>query len=93
MPSPMGTLKERLARYRQVKISVVGRKSGQTISVPVWFMLEGENLFLLPVQGSGTQWYKNFLNDPQIRIGCVGLHCHDDLIAMSPQKNHQGGRL
>ncbi len=28
-------LKDRLTRYRQIKISVIGRKSGQTISIPV----------------------------------------------------------
>jgi hypothetical protein len=44
--------KVRLARYRQIKISVIGRKSGQTISIPVWFVLEGEKLYLLPVSGS-----------------------------------------
>jgi hypothetical protein len=27
-----GSLKERLARYRQIKISVIGRKTGQTHS-------------------------------------------------------------
>jgi hypothetical protein len=52
-------LKDRLARYRQIKLSVIGRKSGKTISIPVWFVLEGEKLYLLPVQGSDTQWYKN----------------------------------
>jgi hypothetical protein len=35
-------LKERLTRYREIKLSVVGRKSGRTISIPVWFVLEGE---------------------------------------------------
>jgi hypothetical protein len=54
MPAPKGTLKERLARYHQIKISVIGRKSGQTISIPVWLVLEGEKLYLLPVQGSAT---------------------------------------
>jgi hypothetical protein len=48
-------LKERLARYREIKLNVIGRKSGCTISVPVWFVLEGANLYLLPVQGSETQ--------------------------------------
>jgi len=47
MPNPKGTLKDRLGRYRQIKISVIGRKSGKTISVPVWFVLEGQNLYLL----------------------------------------------
>ena len=61
-------LKDRLARYRQIKISVIGRKSGKAISIPVWFVLEGEKLYLLPVQGSDTQWYKNVLQKPSIRI-------------------------
>ena len=61
-------LKARLSRYRQIKLSVIGRQSGKTISIPVWFVLEGQKLFLLPVQGSDTQWYKNVLKNPTIRI-------------------------
>ena len=72
MPTQKDTLKERLARYRQIKISVVGRKSGKTISIPVWFVLEGEKLYLLPVQGSDTQWYRNVLKNPSIRIDARG---------------------
>jgi hypothetical protein len=52
VPSSKEALKDRLSRYRQIKISVVGRKSGRTISIPVWFVLEGEKLYLLPVQVS-----------------------------------------
>jgi deazaflavin-dependent oxidoreductase (nitroreductase family) len=73
MPTSKHNLKERLARYRQIKVSVIGRKSGQTISIPVWFVLEGEKLYLLPVQGSETQWYKNVLRNPQIRIDARGV--------------------
>jgi deazaflavin-dependent oxidoreductase (nitroreductase family) len=65
-------LKDRLARYRQIKISVIGRTSGQTISIPVWFVLEGQKLYLLPVQGSDTQWYENLLQNPSIRIDARG---------------------
>jgi hypothetical protein len=65
-------LKERLGRYRQIKISVVGRKSGRRISIPVWFVLEGEKLDLLPVAGSETQWYKNMLENPTIGIDARG---------------------
>jgi hypothetical protein len=35
-------LKNRLSRYRQIKLSVTGRKTGKTISNPVWFVLDGE---------------------------------------------------
>jgi deazaflavin-dependent oxidoreductase (nitroreductase family) len=68
MPHSNKVLKERLTRYRQIQLSVTGRRSGKTISIPVWFVAEGETLFLLPVGGSDTQWYKNVLHDPQIRI-------------------------
>ena len=51
---------------------MIGRKSGRTISIPVWFVLEGEELYLLPVQGSDTQWYKNVLQNPSIRISARG---------------------
>jgi hypothetical protein len=73
MPTQKDTLKDRLARYRQIKISIIGRKSGQTISVPVWFVLEGEKLYLLPVRGSDTQWYKNVLQNPSIRLDARGV--------------------
>jgi deazaflavin-dependent oxidoreductase (nitroreductase family) len=62
------SLKERLSRSREINISVTGRKSGRTISIPVWFVFEDDKLYLLPVQGSGTQWYKNVLKNPSIRI-------------------------
>jgi deazaflavin-dependent oxidoreductase (nitroreductase family) len=72
VPRSNNDLKDRLSRYRQIKISVIGRKSGRTISIPVWFVLEGEKLYLLPVQGSETQWYKNVLQNPSIRIDARG---------------------
>ena len=72
MPTVKNGLKDRLTRYRQIEISVIGRRSGQTISIPVWVVLEGEKLYLLPVQGSDTQWYKNVLKNPAIRIDARG---------------------
>jgi deazaflavin-dependent oxidoreductase (nitroreductase family) len=73
IPTSTDDLEARLARYRQIKVSVIGRKSGQTISIPVWFVLEGEKLYLRPVQGSDTQWYKNVSRNPQIRIDARGV--------------------
>ena len=72
MPTPKDGLRQRLARYRQIKISVIGRRSGRTISIPVWFALEGEKLYLLPVQGSDTRWCQHVLHNPWIQIGARG---------------------
>jgi len=61
-------LKDHLSRYREIHLSVIGRKSGKTISHPVWFVAEGNKLYLLPVQGSDTQWYRNVLKNPSIQV-------------------------
>ena len=86
MPTPKNELKERLALYRQIKISVIGRKSGKTISIPVWFVLEGEKLYLLPVQGSDTQWYKNVLQNPSIRIDARGVEAEFRAVPITDAK-------
>jgi hypothetical protein len=35
---------------------------------PVWFVHEGSTLYLLPVQGSDINWYKNLLEGPMLKI-------------------------
>ena len=65
-------LTDHLSRSNEISITVTGRKSGRSISIPVWFVFEGGKLFLLPVQGSDTQWYKNVLQNPAIRIAARG---------------------
>ena len=71
-PTGNDTLKDRLSRYREITITVTGRKSGRAISNPVWFVLDGDRLSLLPVKGSDTQWYKNALKHPTLRIDARG---------------------
>jgi len=61
-------LKERLSQANEITITMTGRKSGRSIPIPVWFVLDGDNLYLLPVTGSDSQWYKNVLKSPKIRI-------------------------
>jgi len=68
MAAPKGDLKDRLSRYNEIDISVTGRKSGRTISQPVWFVFDDDRLYLVPVHGSDTQWYKNVLKNPAIRV-------------------------
>lgn len=79
-------LKDHLARFRQIKLSVIGRKLGRTISVPVWFVLQDEKLYLLPVQGSETQWYKNVLKNPAIRIDARGAESGFHVVPITDAK-------
>ncbi len=82
-PTRNDALKDRLSRYREINIAVTGRKSGRTISIPVWFVLEDEKLYLLPVQGSDTQWYKNVLNNPTIRIDARGAEAEVKVVSVT----------
>jgi len=68
MPTRNETLRNRLARASEINIGVIGRKSGRAISIPVWFVFEDSTLYLLPVHGSETQWYKNVVKKPSIQI-------------------------
>ena len=56
----------------EVQITVTGRKSGRSISRPVWFVQDGETLYLLPVKGSDSEWYKNILKTPTMRFSAGG---------------------
>lgn len=72
MPTRNNALKDGLSKSTEITITVTGRKSGRAVSIPVWFVLEDDKLYLLPVQGSDTQWYKNALKNPSIRIEAGG---------------------
>jgi deazaflavin-dependent oxidoreductase (nitroreductase family) len=86
MPARNDALKDRLSRFREIEISVTGRSSGRTISIPVWFVLEDEKLYLLPVQGSDTQWYKNVLKNPSIQIDARGAEAKLQAVPITDTK-------
>jgi hypothetical protein len=65
---PGDTFTRALTKARQIKITVIGRNSGRTITVPVWFVHEADALGLLPVHGARTQWYKNLQQNQTITI-------------------------
>ncbi len=86
MATGSDALTGRLSRYREINITVTGRKSGRAITIPVWFVLEDDELYLLPVQGSDTQWYKNALHKPMIRIGARGAEAEVKVVPVTDPK-------
>ncbi|HLK32509.1 MAG TPA: nitroreductase family deazaflavin-dependent oxidoreductase [Terriglobales bacterium] len=90
MPPKSDTLYDRLSRYRQLTITITGRKSGRPISNPVWFVFEDQTLYLLPVKGSDTQWYKNVLEKPAIRIEARGAQADVKGVPVTDRKQVSG---
>jgi deazaflavin-dependent oxidoreductase (nitroreductase family) len=63
-----GDFKSVLNHTNEIELTTTGRNSGRDSSRPVWFVQQGESLYLLPVTGSDSQWYKNVLKTPRIRL-------------------------
>ena len=61
-------LTQALKKRRQISITVIGRRTGRSIKIPVWFVFEDNVLWLLPVSGSRTQWYRNLQKNRAITI-------------------------
>jgi hypothetical protein len=61
-----------LRKSNQIDVTVTGRVSGRRISNPVWFVEDHGNVYLLPVRGSDTDWFKNVVASPSLRITADG---------------------
>ena len=57
----------------EITITVTGRVTGRQISIPVWFVAEDGKVYLLPVHGSDSDWYKNLLRDPRFELAADGV--------------------
>jgi deazaflavin-dependent oxidoreductase (nitroreductase family) len=82
-PKQNDALDGRLSRDHEITITVTGRKSGRTISLPIWFVWDDGQLYLLPVKGSDTQWYKNVLKNPSIRVDAGGTQSELRVVAVT----------
>ncbi len=60
----MNALRDR----EEIKVTVKGRRSGREVTLPVWFARQGTTVWLLPLHGSRTQWFRNVLADPAITL-------------------------
>ncbi|TMI45762.1 DUF2255 family protein [Candidatus Bathyarchaeota archaeon] len=57
-----------LKKNKEIELTVTGRRTGKPLPRPVWFVLRGTELLLLPVTGTDSQWYKNVLVNPLVKI-------------------------
>ena len=68
-----GEFKTALKNTDEIELIVIGRVSGRKTSRPVWFVQEGDTLYLLPVAGSDTEWFKNVLHNPALTLAAGGI--------------------
>ncbi|MEW2385981.1 nitroreductase/quinone reductase family protein [Micromonospora sp. NPDC047707] len=68
----MEAARDAFAGEQEVEITVTGRKTGRQISHPVWFVQEEQSMFLVPITGSDSDWYKNVRKTPMIEVSANG---------------------
>ncbi len=67
-----GDFASALQHTNQVELTVTGRNTGRQITLPVWFVRDGDKFYLLPVRGSDSDWFKNVLKTPRLRLTADG---------------------
>jgi uncharacterized pyridoxamine 5'-phosphate oxidase family protein len=61
---------EALKSRSEVELSV--KRSGRWTTRPVWFVVDGATVYLLPVYGTDTKWYKHVTANPEIELSVKG---------------------
>ena len=66
----MAAFLETLKPTSEVELAV--KRSGVWTRRPVWFVADGNTIYLLPVHGTNTKWYTHFIADPEIELSAKG---------------------
>jgi deazaflavin-dependent oxidoreductase (nitroreductase family) len=74
MKMPAHGFEDALDGTDQIELTTTGRVTGKLTSRPVWYVRHGSKLYLLPVTGSDSQWYKNVLKTPAIGLAAGTAH-------------------
>ncbi|TMI27027.1 nitroreductase family deazaflavin-dependent oxidoreductase [Candidatus Bathyarchaeota archaeon] len=69
---PQTDLGKALQTARELELTVTGRVSGKKVSLPVWFTYDSDELLLLPLKGTATNWYKNLVKIPALSLSLKG---------------------
>jgi deazaflavin-dependent oxidoreductase (nitroreductase family) len=69
-------------------ITTTGRKSGKKFTIPIGFAPDGRDLLAFNL-GGGSNWYKNLLANPQVRLEVMGekFEAHAEALN-TPEQRH-----
>jgi uncharacterized pyridoxamine 5'-phosphate oxidase family protein len=65
---------EALKSRSEVELAV--KRSGRWTTRPVWFVVDRATVYLLPVYGTDTKWYKHVKANPEIELSIGGKKVH-----------------
>lgn len=69
---PQDEFRKALDTADVLEITFTGRKTGKKFTAPVWFVKESNKLYLLPVMGTSSKWFKSVLANPTMELRLSG---------------------
>lgn len=67
-----GSFANALQNASEIDLTVTGRATRRQITNPVWFVQEASKVYLVPVRGSDSDWFKNLVATPEVRLAADG---------------------
>lgn len=61
-------LLSQLAKQEYCYLTTTGRVSGRPHEIEIWFGTKGSRIYLLSGGGHGSDWVKNLLKDPAVKV-------------------------
>jgi len=59
---------EKLKNSKVLYLTTTGRNSGEPRSIEIWFVYAQGNIYLISGMGMSSNWVKNLLKDPQVKV-------------------------
>jgi hypothetical protein len=66
--------REALRSTSEVELTV--KRSGKWTTRPVWFVVDGATVYVLPMYGTDTKWYKYATANAEVELSARGKKVH-----------------
>jgi len=79
-----------IADVKTLKLTTTGRKSGQPRTAEIWFVVEGDHLFVQAGKAAQKGWLVNVKHAPQVQLDIAGtkLHGRATVIQDAAEREH-----
>ena len=74
MQKDRSELPSQLAGEEYCYLTTTGRVSGRPHEIEIWFGAKGSRIYLLSGGGDGSDWVKNLLKDPAVKVRIAKHH-------------------
>ena len=79
---------KRVAGKQTVRLTHYGRKSGKPYEVTIWFVLDGDRLYL-GTANVNRQWVRNVQKTPQIKLSIGGENFEGNARLLTDRAEHE----